>query len=66
MQIETTTITTENTQVLGANFQITTFEMKTEVICDICGERETDTPERLKNDNWYLGTREEFCGECNC
>jgi hypothetical protein len=36
-----------------------------QVMCDICGKIEVDTTDNLMDENWYLGNREEFCGECN-
>ncbi len=65
MQIETTTITTESTQVLGANFQVTTFEQQITAFCDICPNNATAAKETLENRGWYLGRNEEFCPECN-
>jgi RNA polymerase subunit RPABC4/transcription elongation factor Spt4 len=36
-----------------------------QAICDICGEVETNNAEALKGEGWFLGSREEFCPNCN-
>jgi hypothetical protein len=33
--------------------------------CDICGAQETDCTETLKNEGWFIGSREHFCPGCN-
>lgn len=33
--------------------------------CDICGNQETDNAETLKIEGWFLGSREQFCPNCN-
>jgi hypothetical protein len=65
MQIQTTTITTEQTQSFGANFQITVFEQETTAFCDTCPNNASGTKQTLENRGWYLGSREQFCPECN-
>lgn len=65
MQVQATTITTENTQVLGANFQITTFEQTVSAFCDCCDSQATGAEENLKNAGWHLGSRQQFCPNCN-
>ncbi len=35
------------------------------VICDICGNRETDTKEMLESFGWELCPSHEFCPNCN-
>ena len=65
MQIQTTTITTENTQVLGTNFQITTFDQKTTAFCDCCRNSQSGTKEQLKNYGWGFSQGAEFCPNCN-
>lgn len=65
MQIETTVITTETTQVLGSNFQITTFEQSITAFCDCCDNNQTGTKTQLKNNGWHCGRNEQFCPECN-
>jgi hypothetical protein len=65
MQIQTTTITTETITALDANFQITSFEMKTKGFCDVCGTRKSGSTETLEREGWYLGKREQFCPACN-
>ncbi len=65
MQIQTTTITTETTQVLGANFQITVIEQEITAFCDTCPNNSTATKQTLINRGWHLGSREQFCPECN-
>lgn len=65
MQVKTTITTNETMSVLGTNFQITTFEMITEVICDICGNNAAGTKNELESRGWFCGSREQFCPECN-
>lgn len=65
MQIQTTTITTENQIALGENFQITTFEQSITAFCDCCPNNQTGTKSQLENQGWFLGQREQFCAECN-
>jgi hypothetical protein len=33
--------------------------------CDICGNQETDNAATLQSAGWFLGSREEFCPNCN-
>jgi len=65
MQIQTTTITTETMEVLGDNFQITTFEQSISAFCDCCSNQASGTKTSLENSGWYLGRNEQFCPECN-
>ncbi len=65
MQATTTTITTENTNVFGANFQITTFEQATTAFCDCCDTSADGTKNQLENSGWFMGSREQFCPNCN-
>lgn len=65
MQVTTTTITTENATVIGTNFQITTFEQSVSAFCDCCDNRASGAEETLIGQGWYLGSRQQFCPECN-
>jgi hypothetical protein len=65
MQIQTTTITTENTTSFGANFQITTFEQTVSAFCDCCDNQATGAEETLKNQGWELNSSCQFCPDCN-
>jgi hypothetical protein len=65
MQIQTTTITSETQSALGESFQITTYEQTTTAFCDCCPNQGTGTRKELERRGWYLGSREEFCPECN-
>lgn len=66
MQIQTLTITTE-TQTTSDNtsFKITTFEQTTTAFCDCCDNQASGTKQDLTRRGWHLGSREEFCPECN-
>lgn len=33
--------------------------------CDICDSEQNGTKSQLENSGWFLGTREEFCPNCN-
>ena len=65
MQIQTTTITTQNQTVENTSFKITTFEQKTNVMCDLCGDAASGTIQNLENRGWEMNSREEFCPNCN-
>lgn len=65
MQIQTTTITTEQQAVSGANFTVTTFEQTVSAFCDTCDSQATGAETVLENRGWYLGRNEQFCPECN-
>lgn len=41
------------------------MENTKQAICDCCGKSETDSKESLQREGWFLGSREEFCGDCN-
>jgi hypothetical protein len=43
----------------------TTNETTITGFCDICGNQETGDTEALKSEGWFLGSREEFCPNCN-
>ncbi len=65
MQIQTTTITTENLKVQNLPFTITTFEQKREVYCDICGSQDEGTDAELKRRGWTFDRGlAEFCPNC--
>lgn len=65
MQFQTTSITTETANVLGANFTITTFEATITVFCDTCANSESGTKDTLENSGWFCGRNAEFCPTCN-
>ena len=65
MQTTTLTITTERVKAGSDLFRLTSYEMKTEAICDICGSSQTGTEKSLKDLNWHLGRNEQFCPNCN-
>lgn len=65
MQVTTTTITTETAREEGANFKITIFEQRVTAFCDICPNEASGSSEALENQGWHLGSREQFCPECN-
>ncbi|MDQ3747960.1 MAG: hypothetical protein M3367_02930 [Acidobacteriota bacterium] len=65
MTIETTITTIETQNVLGANFQITTFEQTIAAFCDCCDAEATGAKTHLENQGWHLGSREQFCPTCN-
>lgn len=65
MQSTTLTITTEQVQAGRDLFKLTSFEMKTEAFCDICGNNASGTEKSLQNQGWFLGSREQFCPMCN-
>lgn len=65
MQIETTTITTETMNVIGTNFQITTYEQSISAFCDCCPNQANGAKEILENRGWFLGSQSQFCPECN-
>ena len=60
-----TTITAETMNAAGANFQITTFEQKVNVMCDLCGEAASGTVQSLENRGWEIFPTCEFCPDCN-
>ncbi len=65
MQIQTTTITTEAMNVIGANFQITTFEQTTSAFCDTCDSQADGAESVLESRGWFLGSKAQFCPNCN-
>lgn len=65
MQYQVTTIATETINVVGANFQITTFEQKTSAFCDCCNNQAHGTKAELVSQGWGFGSGSEFCPECN-
>ena len=65
MQTTTLTITTEAAKVGGELFKITSFEMKTSAFCDLCDAQATGTETALRSQGWHLGSREQFCPNCN-
>lgn len=65
MQVQTTTITTETTTAIGANFKVTTFEQTTTAFCDCCPNQSTGTVNELKQRGWTVSQGSEFCPECN-
>lgn len=65
MQIQTLTITTENTRAGSDLFKLTSFEMKTEAFCDCCANSATGTEKSLKDSGWGLFATCQFCPECN-
>ena len=65
MQVNTLTITTEQTKAGADLFRITSFEMNITAMCDICGTSAGGTEKSLTDANWFLGSREQFCPDCN-
>lgn len=65
MQIETTTITTENTIAANVPFTVTTFEQTVSAFCDCCDNEANGAKETLENQGWYLGSKAQFCPNCN-
>lgn len=65
MTVQTLTITTETTQAAGANFKVTTFEQTTTAFCDCCPNQANGTKEGLERQGWSMGSREQFCPDCN-
>ena len=65
MQVTTTTITTETMNVESDNFKITIFEQRTAAFCDTCPNEASGTKAALEAQGWFLGSREQFCPECN-
>ena len=65
MQTTTLTITTERVKAGSDLFRLTSYEMKTEAICDICGTEASGADANLRRSGWHLGQNEQFCPECN-
>jgi hypothetical protein len=65
MQIQTTTITTETANIIGANFQITTFEQTVSAFCDCCDSQASGAETVLEKQGWFLGSQAQFCPNCN-
>lgn len=65
MQVNTLTITTEQTKAGRDLFKITSFEMTTEAFCDCCAASASGKEADLRRRGWHLGSREQFCPSCN-
>lgn len=64
MQSTTLTITTEQVKAGMDLFKLTSFEMKTEAFCDICGTSQSGTEKSLKDAGWSFARGAEFCPTC--
>ena len=65
MQVQTTVVATEHLTVENTNFRVITHEQSITAFCDCCSNEAFGKANDLKARGWHLGSREQFCPECN-